>query len=97
MATITTPVKGFTGRVAGVSFVDGVGETASPGALAYFRRHGYGIDDQPTEAKPVSKMNVGELRDHAKAIGVELPAAAKKPEILEAIKAADAGGGGGGE
>lgn len=53
---VTTPVKGHTGTVAGVTFVDGVGETDDPNALAYFRRHGYVLDgkqkgsDTPTES-----------------------------------------------
>lgn len=50
MHTITTPVQGFTGTVAGVQFADGVGQTDNPVALAYFRRHGYTVDDVPAPA-----------------------------------------------
>lgn len=44
MATVTAPVDGYTGRVAGVHFVDGKAETTDRRALAYFRRQGYSID-----------------------------------------------------
>lgn len=44
MAAIQTPVKGFTGMVAGVSFVDGAGESEDSSALSYFERHGYTIN-----------------------------------------------------
>ena len=40
---IETPVAGFTGVVAGVSFAAGVGETEDPAALAFFARRGYTI------------------------------------------------------
>lgn len=49
MAKITAPVKGFKGRVAGVVFEDGKGETDNDNAIAYFRRKGYGIGNtKPT-------------------------------------------------
>lgn len=41
---VQTPVKGFNGIVVGVSFVDGVGDTDDPAALAYFERQGYTIE-----------------------------------------------------
>lgn len=49
---ITTPVEGFTGVVAGVSFANGEGETDNEVALAYFRRHGYGIEAVGKHAAP---------------------------------------------
>ena len=49
MARITTPVKGFTGKVAGVAFADGHGETTDPVALGYFRRRGYTVEADPAE------------------------------------------------
>jgi len=43
---ITAPVAGFTGAVAGMDFARGVAEgDPSPGALAYFRRHGYSVEE----------------------------------------------------
>lgn len=48
MATIRTPriataTQNLTGTVAGVEFVDGIGETTDPAALRYFYVHGYDI------------------------------------------------------
>lgn len=43
MARIKTPVPGFTGLVAGVSFVSGEGSTNDKAALAYFARQGYEV------------------------------------------------------
>lgn len=53
--TITAPVEGHDGEVAGVPFRRGVAEldTAADGAspaLAYFRRRGYGITPQTGDA-----------------------------------------------
>lgn len=52
MVKVHTPVKGFTGTSAGVAFADGVGETDDPNALAYFKRHGYEVEDKKAAAKP---------------------------------------------
>lgn len=54
MATVTTPVAGFTGTVAGVEFTNGKGTTSSAPALAYFRRHGYTVTEpaKKTPKKP---------------------------------------------
>ncbi|WP_336651605.1 MULTISPECIES: SAP domain-containing protein [unclassified Leucobacter] len=63
MAHIQTPVKGFTGKVAGVSFADGAGETEDPAALAYFERHGYTVE--AAELTPKQK-----LQAEAKSLGL---------------------------
>ncbi len=42
---VHTPVKGFTGAVAGVNFADGAGETDDQAALMYFRSAGYKVAD----------------------------------------------------
>lgn len=44
MAKITAPNGEFTGKRGPVAFIDGVGETDDPTMLAYFARHGYGVD-----------------------------------------------------
>lgn len=48
--TIRTPVEGFNGVVAGVSFIDGIAVVEGD-APAYFRRHNYIIEpvDEPRE------------------------------------------------
>lgn len=58
MTRIATPVAGFSGVVANVKFVDGVGETGNPTAVAYFKRHGYSIEDAtpaPAKKAPAKK------------------------------------------
>lgn len=51
MASIKSPVDGFTGIVVGVHFKDGFGETDNEGALNYFGRHGYTVETVD-ETKP---------------------------------------------
>lgn len=65
---VHTPVKGFTGKVAGVSFADGVGETDHPAALAYFGRHGYTIDGAGGEGKDLTPKQ--KLQAEAKSLGL---------------------------
>lgn len=47
---ITAPVEGATCTVAGVAFANSVAETDNPGAVAYFVRHGYQVDEIPDPA-----------------------------------------------
>ncbi|GIJ10736.1 hypothetical protein ACFFMR_18900 [Micromonospora andamanensis] len=42
---ITAPVPHVVSTIAGVAFNDSVGETESEAALAYFRRHGYKVEE----------------------------------------------------
>jgi hypothetical protein len=51
MMTVKTPVSGFAGTVAGVTFTKGVGETDDLVALAYFARHGYVIEAKASAPK----------------------------------------------
>jgi len=48
------------------------------------------VEDAEPEEKPLDKMKVDELKEYAKAHEIELGEAKTKPEILEAIKAAEA-------
>lgn len=88
MTQISTPVKGFNGIVAGVSFANGVGETDDEAAIAYFTRHGYVVD----EAKDVdlSKARKDDLIAYAAEHGIEVDEKATKAEILAVITAAPA-------
>lgn len=97
MAKITTPVKGFNGQVVGVTFTNGAGETTDPVALAYFRRHGYGVEaPKATNATPDSvteKSTKPQLLAYAKSKGIDVGKSAKNAEILESIRAAEQGPG----
>jgi hypothetical protein len=50
---VTAPDPGFAGARAGVVFCDGRGEVdaGDEPALAYFARHGYGVDTPPPTKK----------------------------------------------
>jgi len=95
--TIKTPVEGFTGLVAGVHFVDGVGKTDDESAIAYFERQGYGVGDQPAEqprnpdakyplGDPSDKWKKDELLAYAADRKIDLGAAKTKDEIWGAIQ-----------
>lgn len=97
MAEIRTPVKGFTGQVAGVQFTDGVGETVDEAALAYFTRHGYeittpGAPEAPAlpEGDPTDKWTVDQLKAYATAKEIDLKGATAKADILLAVSAGTA-------
>lgn len=70
---IYTPVKGASGVYANTLFVNGVGETDNPNAIAYFREHGYkvveesGKETAKVESKPdFDSMSVDQLRSWMK-------------------------------
>lgn len=75
---ITAPVKGANCTVAGVVFKDSIGETDDHNAVAYFRRHGYTVEDrnpQP-EPEPEPPVDVAALRAELE----EMRARAEKAE-----------------
>lgn len=92
MAKITTPVKGFSGAVAGVTFTDGVGETDDEGAIAYFTRHGYDVEKTVAipEGKPTGDWKGDQLKAYAEKHSLDLGSAKTKPEIVAAIEKAEA-------
>lgn len=77
---ITAPVEGFAGDVVGVQFKDGTAhvKASETGKVQYFQRHGYGVEETPSEKKAREKAE-----DEAIAA-----AAAAEAERLEAMKAA---------
>ncbi|MFF4672291.1 hypothetical protein ACFY1C_20940 [Streptomyces sp. NPDC001279] len=57
MATLRTPIEGFTGPgPGGTTFVNGEAETDDPAVIAYARRHGYEVeDDEPKKTGRTAK------------------------------------------
>lgn len=57
MARIYTPVKGYSGVSASVTFTNGVGETSDVRLLEWFQKHGYQVEEekQPEENNDVAK------------------------------------------
>lgn len=51
------PVANYTGRVGGVQFIDGLGETDDPNVVAYFARQGYTPIHEPQEGESAGVFN----------------------------------------
>lgn len=74
---IYTLVKGASGIYANTLFINGVGETDNENAIAYFKEHGYRVedgcseDDRPShEDVDFDSMTIDELRTWAKEHGL---------------------------
>ena len=71
---IYTPVKGASGIYANTLFTNGVGETDNPGAIAYFRAHGYKVVEESgagAESAPdFDSMTGDEIRAWARENGL---------------------------
>ena len=92
MATVKTPVAGFTGTVVGVHFEDGEGETEDPKALAYFTRQGYAVGETAPsfpEGAPTDKWTKKQLTDYLNAHGIEVPRGAKVADLLALVSAGE--------
>lgn len=92
--TITTPVEGFTGLVAGVQFVDGKGSTDDEGAIAYFERQGYSVGGDVSDdverkyplGDPSDKWTKDALLAFAEDRKIDIGEAKTKDQIWGAIK-----------
>lgn len=90
--TIKSPVETFSGLVAGVQFVDGVGSTDNEGAIAYFERQGYDVaGEKPTEpdfplGDPNEEWTEKQLRAYAAAHQKDLGKAKGKQAVWAAIQ-----------
>lgn len=92
--TVTSPVSGYTGHVINVEFVDGTAtvDRSDVQALAYFRRHGYGLDGEPgTASEPPDPREVGEGGSGTEVIGTRLRDAAVDPEPSDFLPPTNAG------
>lgn len=61
MAKILSPNKQYCGISAGVTFVNGVGETANPLLINWFKEKGYTVEENPViveKPKPEPKTAV---------------------------------------
>lgn len=65
MAIIKAPNKDYNGISAGVTFINGIGETYSPHLVDWFREHGYKVEttETPLESKPAVKPEVWAQED----------------------------------
>lgn len=96
MAKITAPVAHFTGKSAGVDFVDGIGTTDDEAAISYFTQAGYTVDGDVSEdavtgdQKPVVKLTKPELVLLAQQKGIAVPSGATKDDIAKLLDSKDA-------
>lgn len=94
MAKIIAPNSQFNGLRATVNFVNGVGETADPNLIAWFKSKGYTVEDDV----PQGELTVAQIKERLDAFGVEYNKSAKKAELLELLEGskpdpdADSGG-----
>ena len=94
MATITAPVKGFSGNVVGVDFKDGTGETDNTAQIQYFTRHGYTVEQAEdlggNELFDPAQHNVDEVLAHIAGID-DSDAEAHDAEVVRVLEAERAG------
>lgn len=58
MAVIKAPNKEYTGLSAGVEFENGIGKTDKPHLVAWFKEHGYEVEEET----PMSERYQGSMR-----------------------------------
>ena len=88
MATIKAPNPDFNGARQGVTFVNGVGETDDPAALNWFERRGYTVEVGAENEGPhadLDGMNVPELKELAKGMGIRGYSDMKRDALVDAI------------
>lgn len=99
MAKIHSPVKGYTGRRAGVAFADGVGETSDQTSINYFLRHGYKVVQKEAAATPAAPSGPpaksapkGDWVAYAVSQGIDEAEAnaMKKPDLIAKVTGAPA-------
>ena len=93
--TVYSPVPGYSGRVLNLEFVDGKAsvDESDHQALAYFRRHDYGIGERPKAKAPASPdpREVGEGGSGADVVGTRLRDAAVDPDAADFLPPTNAG------
>lgn len=81
MAKIYAPNRGYTGKVAGVSFINGEGETEDKWLIQWFKNKGYKV----VEEKKLEELTVAELRKMAAEKGIEGYSDMRKAELIKTL------------
>lgn len=90
MVKVYAPNRAYNGISAGVVFTDGVGETDSAAALAYFRRARYGIGEEPAHGSPAPDPSY-ELPPASVKVGTALRDASVEPLPKDFLPPTNAG------
>ena len=77
---VKSPNPNYDGISAGVRFVSGEGETEDEGALSYFKRAGYLLEEVSLDS-----LSVAELKAHAETVGVDVSGKKTKAELLAVL------------
>lgn len=84
MAKIYTPNKGYTGKIAGVSFKNGKGETNDKWLIQWFENKGYEVETE--KEINLEDCTVKELREMAKNKGIVGYSDMVKSELIETLR-----------
>jgi hypothetical protein len=82
MAKIYAPNRGYTGKIAGVSFANGEGETENEWLIQWFKNKGYKV----VEEKKLEDLTVSELRKIAAGKNIEGYSDMRKAELIKALE-----------
>ena len=86
MAKIYAPNKQYNGISAGVTFVQGVGESSNPHLLDWFKSKGYEVADA---VNPLEEMTVDELKAYAAENNIDIGQSTSQKGILKKILEAE--------
>ena len=82
MTKIYVPNRGYTGKIASVSFINGEGETEDKWLIQWFKNKGYKV----MEEKKLEDFTVSELRKMAAEKEIEGYSDMRKAELIEALE-----------
>jgi hypothetical protein len=89
MAKIVAPNDQYSGISATVQFNQGVGNTADPWLIEWFRSRGYTIVEDAVQGSKFDNMTVKELKAYAEENEIELGKVTNKAGIIKLILEAE--------